>query len=161
MKREDVQSLINIIRNSQQESQKKQSYRQLLRLTTAEELGKTYKTEDFSIYFEPTELTEEDKQLIINGGFYREYSNLLGFSKQPLKQEIDTCQLKKGLLAYTDEKMIPWIEADRHNLDWSYSDFYVSILEELSNLNQIYLAGDADVSKKLKKATDLLGKLKQ
>lgn len=156
-----ITECIKHLRYSRDVEHKKGVFKELLTLTTAEELGEQYNQVDFNVFYGVTQLTLEEQVAIINGGFYREYSNLIGVSTQRTRQKVDVCQLQKGLCRYLDEKMIPWIELDTEHKDALTYSFYTGVLEELGNLNGLYLKGDEEVQTYLDTAQGLLVELKR
>ena len=128
-------------------------YKELITLTSADELGGQYTELDFNVYFQEGELTTEEQVCIINKGYYREFANLVGLSKLPVNKDIDTCRLLEGMLHYIDCKLIPWIEEDLYQENCEYYSFYDEVVREFTALNELYLGKDdrlGDLNKKVK-----------
>lgn len=134
-------------------------YKELITLTSADELGDQYTEMDFNVYFQEGELTTEEQVCIINKGYYREFSNLVGLSKVHVIKDIDTCRLLEGMLHFIDCKLIPWIEEDIYQGNCEFYSFYSEVVREFTALNELYLGKEDRLGVLNKKVKVLLGGL--
>lgn len=108
-------------------------------LTLVEEGERVYGEVDFNIYLPKEHNTLETKKGIINKGFYKEFSNLVGLSLEPKQEDIDLVRLNKGMFYFIWNKFKPWLAWDEATEDGSYIKFYKRLSDELNALNTIYL----------------------
>lgn len=140
---------------NRQEGNKHELYRELIKIASADELGSHYTKGDFNLYFFGDSLTVGEKVQIINKGYYKEFSNLVGFSTLPFNEEVDTDQLLKGINLFIDCKLIPWVEISEYHQEVEFIGFYDRILREFITLNKKYLGNDRQLGDLLKR-TDVL-----
>lgn len=108
-------------------------------LTLVEEGETVYGEVDFNIHLPKEQNTLEIKKDIINKGFYREFSNLVGLSLEPKQEGIDLDRLNKGMFYFIWNKFKPWLAWDEATEEGSYIKFYKRLSDELNALNTIYL----------------------
>lgn len=132
-----VQELVRGIH--QQADNRHLLYKELINIASADELGSQYTERDFNVYFYGESLTVGEKLQIINKGYYKEFSNLVGFSTLPKSDEVDTQQLQKGIIKFIDSKLIPWIELSIQLQEDEFTGFYELLLSEFNSLNGVYL----------------------
>lgn len=154
-----VQELVEGI--NRQEGNKHELYRDLIKIASADELGSQYTTGDFNLYFYGESLTVGEKVQIINKGYYKEFSNLVGFSTLPFNEEVDTEQLLKGIHLFIDCKLIPWVEVSEYHQEVEFIGFYESILREFIKLNKKYLGNDRQLGDLLKRTGVLISGLRR
>lgn len=108
-------------------------------LTLVEEGETVYGEVDFNIYLPDEHNTLETKKDIINKGFHKEFSNLVGLSLEPKQEDLDLGRLNKGIFYFIWNKFKPWLAWDEATEDGSYIKFYKRLSDELNALNTIYL----------------------
>lgn len=153
-----VQELVEGI--NRQEGNKHELYKELINIASADELGSQYTTRDFNLYFYGTSLTAGEKLQIINKGYYKEFSNLVGFSKLPISDEVDTQQLQKGMIKFIDSKLIPWIEMSIQLQEVEFTSFYELLLSEFNSLNGVYLNNNEKLRDITTRTGELISRLK-
>lgn len=154
-----IQELVEGI--NRQEGNKHELYKELIKIASAEELGSQYTKGDFNLYFYGDSLTVDDKVQIINKGYYKEFSNLVGFSSLPFNEEVDTDQLHKGIELFIDRKLIPWVELSDYHQEVEFISFYEALLREFIQLNKKYLGNDRQLEDLLKRTGVLISGLRR
>lgn len=154
-----IQELVEGIKR--QEDNKHELYKELIKIASADELGSQYTTGDFNLYFYGESLTVDEKVQIINKGYYKEFSNLVGFSSLPFNEDVDTVQLHKGIKLFIDHKLIPWVEISDYHQEVEFISFYELILREFINLNKKYLGNDRQLGDLLKRTGELISGLRR
>lgn len=152
-----VQELVRGIH--QQAGNRHLLYKELINIASADELGSQYTERDFHLYFTQTPLTVEEQVQIINRGYYKEFSNLVGFSTLPFNEEVDTVQLLQGIKRFIDGKLIPWIEMSAYHQEVEFNGFYGMILSEFTKLNKKYLGNDRQLGDLLDRTGGLISRL--
>ena len=152
-----VQELVEGI--YRQEGNKHELYKELINIASADELGSQYTERDFNLYFYGGSLTEGEKVQIINKGYYKEFSNLVGFSKLPFNEEVDTQQLQKGMIKFIDSKLIPWIEMSIQLDEVEFTGFYALLLSEFNSLNGVYLNNNEQLGDLLDRTGELISRV--
>lgn len=153
-----VQELVEGI--YRQEGNKHELYKELINIASADELGSQYTERDFNLYFYGGSLTEDEKVQIINKGYYKEFSNLVGLSKLPFNEDVDTQQLQKGMIKFIDSKLIPWIEMSDYYEEVEFTGFYKLLLSEFTSLNGVYLNNNEQVRDITTRAGELISVLR-
>ena len=143
----------------QQEGNQHLLYKELITLTSADELGTQYTDSDFNLYFPQNSLTVEEQVQIINRGYYKEFSNLVSFSNLPLNKEVDTEKLLQGIKRFTDCKLIPWIEISLKQQEEEFTGFYGLLLNTFIKLNKKYLGNDQQLGDLLDRTSGLINEL--
>lgn len=154
-----VQELVEGI--YRQEDNKNELYRELLKIASVDELGSHYTTSDFNVFFYGDALTVDEKVQIINKGYYKEFSNLVGLSKLPKIDEVDTQQLQKGIIKFIDSKLIPWIEMSIQLKEEEFTGFYELLLSEFNSLKGVYLNNNEQLRDITTRTGILISRLKR
>ena len=136
-------------------------YKELINIASADELGKQYTDRDFNVFFYGDALTVDEKLQIINKGYYKEFSNLVGLSKLPKIDEVDTQQLQKGIIKFIDSKLIPWIEMSIQLKEEEFTGFYELLLSEFNSLKGVYLNNNEQLRDITTRTGILISRLKR
>ena len=152
-----VQELVEGIH--QQAGNRHLLYKELINIASADELGSQYTERDFNLYFTQTPLTVEEQVQVINRGYYKEFSNLVGFSTLPFNEEVDTVQLHKGIKLFINHKLIPWVELSGYHQEVEFTSFYEVLLIEFIKLNKKYLGDDRQLGDLLDRTGELINRL--
>lgn len=152
-----VEKLVSDIH--QQEDNRYSLYKELINIASADELGSQYTARDFNLYFTENPLTVEEQIQVINKGYYKEFSNLVGFSSLPFNEDVNTEQLLQGIKRFVDRKLIPWIELSLYIQEGEFTSFYELLLSEFIKLNKKYLGNDRQLGVLLDRTGELINKL--
>lgn len=153
-----IEELVHRLKEGvEEQGELNKAYMELVALAEAEELT-MYGGYDFSIYLTDEQNTTDMKVAIINKGYYREYANLMGLSQEDYNEEIDRGKLREGLKAFIANKLIPWIAWDEETDSCEFTEFYITLKNELAALNTRYLQ-DEEVAQELKGVTDIIHRL--
>lgn len=134
-------------------------YKELINIASADELGSQYTERDFNLYFPQNSLTVEEQVQVINRGYYKEFSNLVGFSTLPFNEDVNTVQLLQGIKRFIDCKLIPWIELSANHQEVEFTSFYGMLLNEFTELNKKYLGNDRQLGELIKRTGELSSRL--
>lgn len=158
IKQDIIQGLLAIILGGSELGAKQKAYEELVSLSHYKDLP-IPRNIDFMIHI--PNIGMRTQLNVINGGYYLDFSNLLGFSHYTKRDDLDTCQLKKGILAYIDCKLIPMIEDDLYLEDSENQGYYHQLMQEFHLLNIKYLEDDPSIQQQLQVVGQLNERLSQ